>query len=55
MASNYDSPTVKDAAEPSDELISRTVDTPDTPSAWQDLEAKVPTLRDHQALRAGLY
>jgi len=45
MASNHDSPTVKDAAEPSDELISRTVDTPDTPSAWQDLEAKVPTLR----------
>lgn len=45
MASNHDSPTVKDAAEPSDELVSQTVDTPDTPSAWQGLEAKVPTLR----------
>ncbi|WP_236044557.1 hypothetical protein [Haloarcula salinisoli] len=45
MFRNNESPTVAEAAAPTNQLISQTVGTPDTPAAWQDLEADVPTLR----------
>jgi hypothetical protein len=52
MSRNHDSPTVADAANPDKQLLSRTVETPDTPSAWQDLEAQVPTCRSRTEVAA---
>jgi len=43
--SRHNTPTVAEAAAPTNEIISQTVGVPDTPAAWQDLEADVPTLR----------
>jgi hypothetical protein len=45
MSRNRQSLTVADAADPTKQLLSNTVESPDRPSAWQDLEADVPTLR----------
>jgi hypothetical protein len=45
MSRNSSSPTVADAANPDKQLLSRTIETPNRPSAWQGLEAEVPTLR----------
>jgi len=45
MSRNNESLTVADAVQPDSQIISQTVGAPDTPAAWQDLEADVPTLR----------
>jgi len=50
--SRNESLTVGDAAQPDNQLISRAVDTPDTPAAWQDLKADVPTLRSTTEIAA---
>jgi len=52
MARNHESLTVADAAEPDTQLLSQTVETPDRPSAWQDLEAEVPTCRSQTEVAA---
>ena len=43
--SRNNAPTVAEAAAPNNQIISQTVGVPDTPAAWQDLKADVPTLR----------
>lgn len=43
--SRNNTPTVADAADPNEQLLHQTVDTPETPAAWQDLQADVPTCR----------
>jgi len=45
-------PTVAQAAEPFNEIISQTVGAPEAPAAWQDLEADVPTLRSKTEIAA---
>jgi hypothetical protein len=52
MLRNSNSPTVADAANPDNQILSRTVETPDTPSAWQGLKAEVPTLRSRTEVAA---
>jgi hypothetical protein len=52
MSRKYSALTVADAANPDTQLLSRTVETPDTPSAWQDLEAQVPTCRSRTEVAA---
>ena len=52
MFRENESPSVADAANPDNQLLSRTVETPDTPSAWQDLEADVPTIRSRTEIAA---
>ncbi|WP_262174658.1 hypothetical protein [Haloarcula laminariae] len=45
MSRNNESLTVAEAAASNNQIISQTVGVPDTPAAWQDLEADVPMLR----------
>ena len=45
IMSRNNTPSVADAANPPNQLLSQSVDTPETPSAWQGLQADVPTLR----------
>jgi len=50
MSRNTESLTVADAALPDNQLIPQAVGLPDTPAAWQDLVADVPTLRSKTEL-----
>ena len=52
MFRENESPSVADAADPTNQLLSQSVDTPETPSAWQGLQADVPTLRSRTEMAA---
>jgi hypothetical protein len=50
--SRKNTPTVADAADPTKQLLSKAVEKPVTPSAWQDLKADVPTCRSRTEIAA---
>lgn len=52
MARNSQTVTVADAADPPKQLLSKMVNSPDTPAAWEDLKADVPTLRSRTEVAA---
>ena len=50
--SRNNAPTVAEAAAPNNQIISQTVGVPDTPAAWQDLKADVPTTQSGTEIAA---